>query len=121
MKALVVDDSRAMRMILSGALREAGIQDVAQAQHGKEGYDYLTGHPETNLVLVDWNMPEMNGIDMVKAVRQQENLGGVKIMMVTTESEMAHMQQAIEAGANEYVMKPFTKDVIIDKLRLLGF
>ncbi len=121
MKALVVDDSKMIRVILSRVLSEVGFTDVAQAQHGKEGYDYLLGHPDTNLVLVDWNMPEMNGIDMVKAVRREECLGGVKIMMVTTESEIAHMQQAIDSGANEFVMKPFTKDVIVDKLHLLGF
>lgn len=121
MKALVVDDSRAMRTILSKTLQEAGFADVAQAQHGKEGYDYLVGHPDTQLVLVDWNMPEMTGIQMVQAVRKEQALNDVKLMMVTTETEMAHMQQALDAGANEYVMKPFTKDVIVEKLRSLGF
>ena len=121
MKALVVDDSRAMRVILSQALKEAGFTEVAQAQHGKEGLDYLVAHPETNLALVDWNMPEMTGIQMVEEVRKHDGLAAVKMMMVTTETEMAHMQRALDAGANEYVMKPFTKDVIADKLRLLGF
>ena len=121
MKALVVDDSRAMRVILSQALKEAGFTEIAQAQHGKEGLDYLVGHPDTNLALVDWNMPEMTGIQMITEVRKHDNLAQVRLMMVTTETEMAHMQQALDAGANEYVMKPFTKDVIADKLRLLGF
>ena len=121
MKALVVDDSRAMRVILSKTLQEAGFTEVAQAQHGKEGLDYLVGHPDTNLALVDWNMPEMTGIQMVEEVRKHANLAQVRLMMVTTETEMAHMQRALDAGANEYVMKPFTKDVITDKLRLLGF
>ncbi len=120
MKALVVDDSRAMRFLLSSMLKEIGFE-VAQAQHGREGLDHLTDHPDTDIALVDWNMPEMTGIDMVAAVRQQPTLDAVRLMMVTTETEMAHMQQAIDAGANEYVMKPFTKDVILDKLRLLGF
>lgn len=121
MKALVVDDSRAMRTILTQALRDAGFAEVAQAQHGKEGLAYLVSHPDTQLALVDWNMPEMTGIEMVEAVRQQDALAAVRLMMVTTETEMAHMQRALDAGANEYVMKPFTKDVIADKLRLLGF
>lgn len=121
MKALVVDDSRAMRTILTQSLKEAGFADVSQAANGKEGYDHLVGHPDTQLCLVDWNMPEMTGIEMVAAVRKEQHLNDVRIMMVTTETEMAHMQRAIEAGANEYVMKPFTKDVIAAKLRLLGF
>ncbi len=121
MKALVVDDSRAMRSILSQALREHGFAEVAQAQHGKEGLAYLQSHPDTSLALVDWNMPEMTGIEMVEAVRREAALADVRLMMVTTETEMAHMQRALDAGANEYVMKPFTKDVIADKLRLLGF
>jgi two-component system, chemotaxis family, chemotaxis protein CheY len=120
-KALVVDDSRAMRTILSQSLKEAGFADVSQAANGREGYEFLVGHPDTELCLVDWNMPEMTGIQMVEAVRKEEALGSVRIMMVTTETEAAHMQRAIEAGANEYVMKPFTKDVIAQKLRVLGF
>jgi two-component system chemotaxis response regulator CheY len=121
MKALVVDDSRAMRSILSKTLQDLGFSDVAQAKDGKEGLDYLVGHPDTELALVDWNMPEMTGIEMVEAVRQQQALAAVKLVMVTTETEMSHMQSALDMGANEYVMKPFTKDVIVDKLRLLGF
>lgn len=120
-KALVVDDSRAMRTILSQSLKEAGFAEVSHAANGREGYEFLVGHPDTELCLVDWNMPEMTGIQMVEAVRKEEALGSVRIMMVTTETEAAHMQRAIEAGANEYVMKPFTKDVIAQKLRVLGF
>lgn len=121
MKALVVDDSRAMRSILSKTLQELGFSDVAQAKDGKEGLDYLVGHPDTDIALVDWNMPEMTGIEMVEAVRQHAALADIKLMMVTTETEMSHMQSALDRGANEYVMKPFTKDVIVDKLRMLGF
>ena len=121
MKALVVDDSRAMRTILTQSLKEAGFTEVSQAANGREGYEHLKGHPDTQLALVDWNMPEMTGIQMVEAVRKEGGLSAVRIMMVTTETEVAHMQQAIEAAANEYVMKPFTKDVIAEKLRGLGF
>lgn len=121
MKALVVDDSRAMRTILTKMLKEAGFSDVAEAPHGRAGLEHLVGHPETQLALVDWNMPEMTGLEMIAAVRKEPSLASVRLMMVTTETEMAHVQQAIDAGANEYVMKPFTKDVIVDKLKLLGF
>lgn len=119
MKALVVDDSRAMRMMLSNMLKEIGFE-VSQAQHGKEGLAHLTGNPDTAFALVDWNMPEMTGIEMVEAVRKDAALNSVKLMMVTTESETSQVQRALGAGANEYVMKPFTKDVIVEKLRLLN-
>ena len=119
MKALVVDDSRAIRLILSHIMRELGFE-VAEARHGREALQHLQLHADTSVALVDWNMPEMNGFDLVVAVRQDERLRGTRLMMVTTEAEMAQMSRALEAGADEYVMKPFTKDVIEDKLRLLG-
>jgi two-component system, chemotaxis family, chemotaxis protein CheY len=117
-QVLVVDDSRAMRMMLSNMLTEMGFE-VSQAQHGREGLEHLTGHPDTAIALVDWNMPVMTGLEMVEAVRQDSSLNRVKLMMVTTESEMSQMELALNAGANEYVLKPFTKDVIKDKLKLL--
>jgi two-component system, chemotaxis family, chemotaxis protein CheY len=119
MKALVVDDSRAMRMVLSQILGACGFE-VGQAQHGKEALVHLSANPDTSLALIDWNMPEMNGLELVHAVRAKPTLNGVKLMMVTTETEMSHLQEAMVAGADEYVMKPFTKDVLIGKLRLIG-
>ena len=119
-KALVVDDSRAMRMMLSRMLEEVGCQ-VSQAQHGKEALAYLSDHPDTQIALVDWNMPEMTGIELVEAVRQRTALSGVRLMMVTTESEANQVQRALTAGADEYAMKPFTKEIIAAKLKLLGF
>ncbi len=118
MKALVVDDSRAMRMMLSNMLTGMGFE-VAQAQDGREGLEHLTGHPDTEVALVDWNMPVMTGIEMVEAVRRDSALSRVKLMMVTTESEISQMERALRAGANEFVLKPFTKDVITEKLKLL--
>ena len=119
MKALVVDDSRAMRLILSRMLQDLGFE-VAQAGHGREALTHLQAHEDTDLALVDWNMPEMNGLELVEAVRQDARFGHLRMMMVTTETEMAQMARALGAGANEYVMKPFTREVIADKLRLLG-
>ena len=120
MKAMIVDDSRAMRMILSKILKEIGFE-IAEAGHGREAIErmkILAGPPE--LILVDWNMPEMNGIELVHALRAQREYDDSRIMMVTTETELAHVAQALQAGANEYMMKPFTKDAVIDKLKLLG-
>ncbi len=120
MKALIVDDSRAMRMILGKILREIGFE-IAEAGHGREAIERMKGFagpPE--LILVDWNMPEMNGIELVHALRAEHAYDDSRIMMVTTETELGHVAQALQAGANEYMMKPFTKDAVIDKLKLLG-
>ena len=119
MKALVVDDSRAMRAILKQMLEASGFV-VAQAQHGKEALTHLEAHPDTDVALVDWNMPEMNGLELVTAVRANKAFDAMRLMMVTTETETANVQQAITAGANEYVMKPFTRDVIDEKLKIIG-
>jgi two-component system chemotaxis response regulator CheY len=120
MKALVVDDSRIMRMLMVQMLKDVGFTEVAQAQDGKGAMAYFDANPDTEVALVDWQMPEMNGIQLVEAVRRDSRLNDVRLVMVTTQNELAHVKHALELGANEYVMKPFTKDVIGDKLRLLG-
>jgi two-component system, chemotaxis family, chemotaxis protein CheY len=123
MNALIVDDSRAIRRILSGMLTDIGFA-VAEASHGKEALAHLQAHATSpsrpHLVLVDWNMPEMNGLELVQAVRRDDRFASIPLMMVTTETEMAQVLRALEAGAQEYVMKPFTKEVIEEKLRVLG-
>ncbi|MBL8209903.1 MAG: response regulator [Bryobacterales bacterium] len=118
-KAMVIDDSRAIRMILSRTLTQFGY-DVAQAANGREALQLLDQTDGVSLILVDWNMPEMNGLDFIRALRADRRYGGVKLMMVTTETQIEQMVTAIEAGANEYVMKPFTREVIEDKLRIMG-
>ncbi len=119
-KAMVIDDSRAIRLILANTLSELGYE-VCQAANGKEALDVLRKERgSVSLILVDWNMPEMNGLDFVKHVRSNPQFSSVPLMMVTTETEMHQMVKALEAGANEYVMKPFTKEIIADKLRLMG-
>jgi len=118
-QALVIDDSRAMRMILGRILRELGL-DVAEAADGREGLQRLDAGLAPALVLVDWNMPEMSGIEFVEAVRKPPYDFGGKVVMVTTETEVLQVVRALEAGADEYVMKPFTKESIFEKLQLLG-
>lgn len=119
MQALVIDDSRAVRLLIGNILREQGFEVVA-AGHGQEGLDKLREHPEVRLVLVDWNMPVMDGLEFIQSVRRERGWDGVQIMMVTTESEAEQVQRAMTAGANEYLMKPFTADVLVAKLSLLG-
>jgi two-component system chemotaxis response regulator CheY len=119
MRALVIDDSRAIRSIIRKILREIGYE-VFEAGHGREGLEQLARNEGIDLALVDWNVPEMNGLEFVRAVRAQPVYDRVRLMMVTTETEHLQMCKALAAGANEYVMKPFTKEVIMAKLNLLG-
>ena len=119
MLALVVDDSRAMRSILPRLLGGLGF-DVAQAGDGAEAMQVLDAGTRPYVVLVDWNMPVMDGLTFIKTVRSREDLRDISLMMVTTESEQGQIVRALAAGAHEYVIKPFTDEVIAEKLALLG-
>ncbi|MDA8391542.1 MAG: response regulator [Actinomycetota bacterium] len=118
-QAIVVDDSRVMRRILCKILDELGYE-VAEAGDGQEALDSLDRLSDLSLALVDWNMPIMNGIDFVKALRSERDYDLVRIVMVTSEVAVTKMMQALNAGADEFVMKPFTRDVIEEKLALVG-
>jgi len=118
-RALVIDDSRAMRRIVSSILTGLGFE-VRDAGHGREGLDVLDEGWIPDLCCVDWNMPVMDGLQFVSAVRSNPSLRNVTIMMVTSESEHTQIVKALAAGAHEYVIKPFTADAIRDKLALLG-
>jgi two-component system chemotaxis response regulator CheY len=119
MRALIVDDSRAMRTILGRILRTLGF-DTVEAGNGVEGLAKLEESGGVDLALVDWNMPVMNGIDFVRAVRRHAAYDPMRMMMVTTETELERVASALEEGANEYVMKPFTQEVIAQKLEMMG-
>ncbi|WP_136518518.1 MULTISPECIES: response regulator [Cellulomonas] len=119
MRALVVDDSRTMRVIVARALRTLGFE-TDDAEHGQAALDKLAATGPVDLVCVDWNMPVMDGLEFVTAVRKDRSLRGMTIMMVTTESEQSQIVRALAAGAHEYLIKPFTVDAIRDKLELLG-
>ena len=119
MHALVVDDSQTIRLILRKYLGKIGF-DVVEAADGVEGIARLREMSQTDLVLVDWNMPNMSGVDFVRAVRAIRQYDSLPLVMVTTNTELDQIASALEAGANEYIMKPFTQDVIQGKLELLG-
>ena len=119
MRALVVDDSKAIRRILSQMLSSIGFE-VSEAAHGKEAVTVLEESEPFDLGLIDWNMPEMNGFELVVEIRKNSKYDNMRLMMVTTETEMSQVVKALEAGANEYVMKPFTKEMIYEKLSLMG-
>lgn len=118
MHVLVIDDSHTVRSIIGKILRDEGLE-VVEAANGREGLEQLDRTPDVELVLVDWNMPVMNGLDFIKAVRAQRAYDRVRIVMVTTETEQEQVLRALEAGANEYVMKPFSKEILVAKLSLL--
>ena len=118
MRALVIDDSRTVRAIIGKTLRDEGLE-VVEAANGLEGLERLGQPPGFELVLVDWNMPQMNGLEFIRAVRADRTYDAVRIMMVTTETEQEQVIRALEAGANEYVMKPFTKEILVAKLSLM--
>ena len=119
MRALVIDDSRAMRRIVSSILTSVGYE-LRDAGHGREGLDVLDEGWIPDLCTVDWNMPVMDGLQFVSAVRSNPAWRSMTIMMVTSESEHTQIVRALAAGAHEYVIKPFTADAIRDKLALLG-
>ena len=119
MHALVVDDSRAMRSILTRLMTGLGFE-VSQAGDGAEALSVIESGVRPDVVLVDWNMPVMDGLTFVKTVRSRDDLRDISLMMVTTESEQAQIVRALAAGAHEYVIKPFSDEVIAEKLALLG-
>ena len=118
MRVLVVDDSRAMRKILGSILKEFNFE-IFEAGNGKIALEVLEKHKKFDLALVDWNMPVMNGYEFVCEVRANSVHNDMKLMMVTTETQIEKVAKALEAGANEYIMKPFNKEIIAQKLQLL--
>lgn len=119
MFALIIDDSRAMRRILTKIVAPLGF-DVIEAENGQEGLEQLRAVEDVEVILVDWNMPVMNGLDFVKAVRADAKYATQKIIMVTTETEPNQMVRALMAGVDEFVMKPFTADILMEKMKLIG-
>ena len=120
MRALIVDDSSAIRSILRQMLKSIGFVEVLEAKDGQKALEMLKSNGKTNLALVDWNMPGLNGFDLLCEIRKDHSMDEMRIIMVTTETEMSQVAKALEAGANEYIMKPFTKEVLQEKLDLLG-
>ncbi|HEY3769220.1 MAG TPA: response regulator [Candidatus Angelobacter sp.] len=119
MRALVIDDAGAMRSILRQYMRELKYE-VVEARDGREALERCEQTPDFDIALVDWNMPVMNGLEFVRALRAKKEFDSIKLMMVTTENDVAHIEAALSAGANEFVMKPFTYEVLEEKMALLN-
>ena len=116
MRLLVVDDSSTMRRIIKNTLEKLGHPDVIEAEHGVEAWDKLSADDTIKVVITDWNMPGMNGLDLVKKIRAEQKYVDMPIIMVTTEGGKAEVITALKAGVNNYIVKPFTPQVLKEKL-----
>jgi len=117
-KALVVDDSKAIREIERKYLEELGFI-VVEAENGENALEVLKSNPDIELILLDWYMPVMNGYEFLKKMRENQEWSHIKVMMVTTENQQKNIIEAIMAGANEYLMKPFDKEMLETKIKYL--
>jgi two-component system chemotaxis response regulator CheY len=120
-KALVVDDSKTIRIMLKKFLQGQGFTTLYEAGDGKEALAKLDEVGPVELALVDWNMPVMDGLEFVTALRNGKKYEKMRVMLVTTESEASMISRALDAGANAYIKKPFTPEVLREKLDVLGF
>ena len=115
MRILIVDDSSTMRRIIINTLNKIGFRDVAEASNGREGIDRL-GAADIQMIITDWNMPEMSGIEFIRHVRTQEATRTLPVLMVTTNAAKDDIVQALQAGVNNYVIKPFTPETLREKI-----
>lgn len=115
MRVLIVDDSATMRRIIRNNLKFAGYDDAVEAGNGVEGLACLAGNP-IDLIITDWNMPEMNGIEFVKAVRSKDQLKQLPVLMITTVAERENIMIALAAGVTNYIVKPFDAETLKKKL-----
>jgi two-component system chemotaxis response regulator CheY len=116
LKLLVVDDSSTMRRIIKNTLQRLGHKDILEGADGVEGWNALNTNPDVDMLITDWNMPEMNGLELVKKVRADSRFIDLPIIMVTTEGGKAEVITALKAGVNNYIVKPFTPQVLKEKL-----
>lgn len=116
-KVLVADDSKTMRKIITRSLEAVGVSSVTEAADGSQAVA-LFGLNPFDLVLTDWNMPGKSGLEVIREIRAQNQ--NVPIIMITTEAEKTRVMEAIQAGVSDYLIKPFTADVLREKLEKLG-
>ena len=114
-KVLLVDDSPTMRRILQNSLKHLGYEDISEAENGREALSLLHAD-QFDLIVTDWNMPEMDGMTFVKTVKTEDEFSKIPILMVTTRSQQEDVIEAMRAGVNNYVIKPFTPQVLKQKL-----
>jgi two-component system chemotaxis response regulator CheY len=120
MRALIVDDSSTMRAFLRSTLVTSGFE-VSEAHDGVECLKLLDEMERPDIALVDWNMPRMDGFELLENLRRRAEFDDMPIVMVTAQIDITHIAAALAAGANEYIMKPLTADILLEKLEMLGF
>ena len=120
MRAMIVDDSRAMRSLLRKILQENGFEVVGEAENGRDALEQLKKLGFVDLTLLDWNMPIMNGYELLCEVRKNPEWKDMRVMLVTTETEASQILRALDAGADEYLIKPFVKEALREKLNVMG-
>lgn len=116
MKILVVDDSSTMRRIIKNTLNHLGYKDLLEAEDGALAWECMTQNSDIGVLITDWNMPNMNGLELVKKVRAEQKYADMPIIMVTTEGGKTEVITALKAGVNNYIVKPFTPQVLKEKL-----
>lgn len=116
LKFLIVDDSPTMRRIVSNTLKRLGYRDIEEADHGQSGLEKLKSVPGINFIVTDWNMPVMDGLQFVQSIRKSPDWGKLPILMVTTRSVKDDIIEAMKAGVNNYVVKPFTPETMQQKI-----
>ena len=116
--ALLVDDSRAIRMAGRRIIELLGL-GALEANNGREALDVVNAHPDLGVIILDWNMPVMNGLEFLTALRAGSGQQP-PVVMCTTENDISHITAALSAGANEYIMKPFTEEILREKLQEIG-
>ena len=115
MKILVVDDMVTMRRIVKNVLKQLGFSNIDEAENGQDGLQKLRAG-QYNFVVSDWNMPVMTGIDMLRAIRADEKLKAIPVLMVTAEAQQSNLVEAVQAGVSNYIIKPFTAETMQEKL-----
>ena len=115
MRALTVDDSQTVRAMVRNILEENNVE-VLEATNGQDALQIILGNADIDVILLDWEMPVMNGFEFLSQVRQQKLAENTRIIMLTTLNKMSNILQAIEAGADEYIMKPFTPEMVLEKI-----
>jgi len=119
-KTLIVDDAKVVRISLGRIMKALGFE-VLEAVNGAQAQEQMQAHDDISVVLLDWNMPVMNGYDFLVALRSDaKHITEPRVIMVTTETSMPSMLKALAAGADEYIMKPFDKEMVMDKLDIVG-
>jgi two-component system, chemotaxis family, chemotaxis protein CheY len=118
MKVLIVDDFATMRKIVRNVLKQIGFTNMAEADNGKNALKILKKE-NIDLILCDWNMPEMPGIDLLKAIKSDDDLKNIPFVMVTAEAQKDNIIEAVKAGVNSYIVKPFSAETVNEKLNII--